>query len=230
VALTGDGFLAMWHDIASEAEEEYNLWHTQEHMPERVGIPGFKVARRYVDWNLELHRYFTLYEGQAIETFDSPDYIARLNAPTSWTQKMMPAFRNMVRGACRTVATVGTGIGGALATLRFSSTDGTATSMPEVAQGLVGHVLTLRGVIAVHIGVVDHKVTGVPTNEREMRQATNEDASMSCSWLKASVDASSKPSFQISRRGSEPTQLTTHQSTPESTTLHSCWSKMLLNP
>ena len=111
MALAGDGFLAMWHDIASEAEEEYNLWHTQEHMPERVGIPGFKVARRYVDWNLELHRYFTLYEGQAIETFDSPDYIARLNAPTSWTQKMMPAFRNMVRGACRTVATVGTGIG-----------------------------------------------------------------------------------------------------------------------
>lgn len=176
MALAGDGFLAMWHDIASEAEEEYNLWHTQEHMPERVGIPGFKVARRYVDWNLKLHRYFTLYEGQAIETFDSPDYIARLNAPTSWTQKMMPAFRNMVRGACRTVATAGTGIGGALATLRFSPTDGTATSMPEVAQGLVGHVLTLRGVIAVHIGVVDHKVTGVPTNEREMRQATNEDA------------------------------------------------------
>ena len=89
MALTGDGFLAMWHDIASEAEEEYNCWHTQEHMPERVGIPGFKVARRYVDWNLELHRYFTLYEGQAIQAFDSPDYIARLNAPTSWTQKMM---------------------------------------------------------------------------------------------------------------------------------------------
>lgn len=175
MALSGDGFLAMWHDIAPAAEEEYNLWHTQEHMPERVRIPGFKVARRYVDWNLEVHRYFTLYEGQTIETFNSPDYLARLNGPTSWTRQMMPAFRNFVRGACRTVATTGTGIGGALATLRYSLTDA-ATSITEVAQDLVGHVLALKGVIAVHIGVVDHEVTGVPTNEREIRQATNDDA------------------------------------------------------
>ena len=69
----------------------------------------------------------------------------------------------------------GPGSGGALATLRYSLTDA-ATSITEVAQDLVGHVLALKGVIAVHIGVVDHEVTGVPTNEREIRQATNDDA------------------------------------------------------
>jgi hypothetical protein len=40
MTLQGTAFLAIWHDIAAEGEPEYNLWHTREHMPERVGIPG----------------------------------------------------------------------------------------------------------------------------------------------------------------------------------------------
>ncbi len=63
--LKGSGFLAIWHDIRAEGEPEYNLWHTREHMPERLGVPGFESGRRYVDWNLAEHRYFTLYEARS---------------------------------------------------------------------------------------------------------------------------------------------------------------------
>ena len=50
----------MWHDIAAEGEPEYNLWHTREHMPERLGIPGFDVGRRYVGLEPRTeYRYFT---------------------------------------------------------------------------------------------------------------------------------------------------------------------------
>ena len=49
MALKGRAFMAVWHDIASTREAEYNTWHTRQHMPERLGVPGFLVGRRYVD-------------------------------------------------------------------------------------------------------------------------------------------------------------------------------------
>ena len=47
--LRGSAFLAIWHDIEEHGELEYDDWHTREHMPERVGIPGFEAGRRWVD-------------------------------------------------------------------------------------------------------------------------------------------------------------------------------------
>ena len=47
MALAGRAFLAMWHDIAEAGDAEYNAWHTRQHMPERLGVPGFRVGRRY---------------------------------------------------------------------------------------------------------------------------------------------------------------------------------------
>src|SRR5688500_9222934 len=102
MTLRGVAFLAMWHDVAPAGEREYNDWHTREHMPERVGIPGFLVGRRYVDWTLDTYRYFTIYEGETLATFNSQPYLARLNAPTPWTNRMQPYFRNMIRAACTT--------------------------------------------------------------------------------------------------------------------------------
>jgi len=31
----------MWWDIPPEVRAEWEHWHTTEHMPERLGIPGF---------------------------------------------------------------------------------------------------------------------------------------------------------------------------------------------
>ena len=59
--LRGSGFMAVWHDIKADGEREYNAWHTREHMPERLGVPGFRLGRRWLDRNLDRHRYFTLY-------------------------------------------------------------------------------------------------------------------------------------------------------------------------
>ena len=33
--------MAVWHDIAEAGEAEYSAWHTNQHMPERLGVPGF---------------------------------------------------------------------------------------------------------------------------------------------------------------------------------------------
>ena len=49
MALTGSAFLAIWHDIDPPSWTEYMEWHTREHMPERLSIPGFTVGKRLIN-------------------------------------------------------------------------------------------------------------------------------------------------------------------------------------
>ena len=46
MSLAGMGVVAIWHDLAPEAKDEFYEWHNREHMPERVGIPGFRRGRQ----------------------------------------------------------------------------------------------------------------------------------------------------------------------------------------
>ena len=158
--LRGTAFLAIWHDIETHGELEFNAWHTREHMPERLGVPGFAAGRRFVDWSLDRHRYFTLYEARTIDVLGSDAYRARLDAPSEWTRRVQPTFTNFVRGACRTVASSGKGVGGALATIRidFAEPEGrraVGTASGELAAGMLAH----HGVTSVHVGVADPVVT-----------------------------------------------------------------------
>ena len=34
-------FLAIWHDLLDDGKRDWEKWHTYEHMPERLRIPGF---------------------------------------------------------------------------------------------------------------------------------------------------------------------------------------------
>lgn len=168
MALPGEAFLAVWNDVEADVEEEYNVWYTREHMPERVGVPGFLGGRWYIDWTRTFHRYFALYPTKTIAVLAGPDYLARVNAPTAWTQKIAPRLTHYTRGACRVVASRSEGIGGCIASVRFS--------LAEVARGLEKTAVTqaaaeihgLDGVIGVHVAVVDPEVTGVPSDEKRL--------------------------------------------------------------
>ena len=172
----GTAFLAMWHDIAAEGETEYNDWHTREHMPERVGIPGFLAGRRYVDWSLERYRYFTIYDGVELGTFRSPPYLERLNAPTPWSNRMQPHFRNFVRAACETVVSRGLGVGGALLTARLDFVEGEGGKDAFVASAseIAAKLNAMHGVNRVLAGVVVPSITSVRTAETELRQSVQE--------------------------------------------------------
>jgi hypothetical protein len=174
--LKGSGFMAIWHDIEAEGEAEYNLWHTREHMPERLGVPGFERGRRWVDRNLAKYRYFTLYEGQTIDVFGSEPYRARLNAPSAWSLRVQPHFTNFVRSACRTIVSVGQGIGGAVATFRVHFAPGTGKGdFSARSHALAYEIMPLDGVTAVHIGYADPGVSRVQTKESDLRTLTGED-------------------------------------------------------
>jgi hypothetical protein len=172
--LPGKGFLAIWNDAAAEHEAEWLKWHTREHMPERVGVPGFLAGRRYLDPSSAYHRYFTLYLGEDLSTFNSPPYLERLNNPTPWTRATGPYFRNFLRGACRVVASSGSGTSGALAAIRVLP-DGVATTVDATrAAALTDRLAAIEGIVAAHLGMADAAVTSVPTKERAARGATTE--------------------------------------------------------
>lgn len=168
------GFLGVWNDVTPDHEAEWVRWHTVEHMPERVGVPGFRQGRRYIDRNMTEQRFLTIYLGDDVSTFASAGYIERLNNPTPWTTKMMPHFRNFLRGACQiTAGAFGPRVGGSIAAIRVKRKPG-FSSDPQHANALVNGVSALDGILGVQLGLSDAGVTGVPTKERSLRGKTVE--------------------------------------------------------
>ena len=93
------GLLAVWNDIAAEDEAEFNAWYVEEHIPERLGIPGILNARRYRDAASPL-AYAAIYDTESLATLASPAYLERLAHPTARTRAILPRFRNMTRAPC----------------------------------------------------------------------------------------------------------------------------------
>ena len=170
MALTGNAFLAMWHDIEPSQQTEYMEWHTREHMPERLSIPGFTVGKRLINHERDRYRYGTIYAGETLDVFRSPAYLERLNNPTEWSIRVQPVFRNFLRVACERLVSVGVGEGGAMATVRLDFADGSGADAlkaraPQLAEALLG----LTGAACVHIGLAKSEVSGVKTRETELR-------------------------------------------------------------
>ncbi|MFV0492221.1 MAG: hypothetical protein ACK5M4_10410 [Pseudorhodobacter sp.] len=169
MTLPGAAFLAMWHDITPAMQTEYMEWHTREHMPERLSIPGFLLGKRLIDENATRYRYGTVYCGRDLEIFRSPAYLERLNNPTKWSGHVQPGFRNFLRVACEKIASAGHGDGGVMATIRLDLTPGMESTLRGGAQGLCETVQHVPGVSAVHLGLAQNEVSDIRTRETEMR-------------------------------------------------------------
>lgn len=173
MSLAGEGAVAIWHDIAPEGRAEFYAWHGEEHMPERVGIPGFLRGRRYVAIDADLE-FFNLYEAQAVEVLKGQDYSARVNAPTPWTFSAVKHFRSVARAICRVAHTSGPAQGGLIATLRYDVPDNIAAAhKAALLRGLVPDLLATRGVAGVHLLVADAQASGAATAEQKARGVAN---------------------------------------------------------
>jgi len=125
--LAGEAVVAIWNGIAPQGRAEFYAWHLAEHIPERVGIPGFRRGRRYIAVEAEVHpEFFTLYEADTMQVLQGSDYLARLNAPTPWTTSATAHFQDTSRVLGRVLASVGPGAGGVALTLRGAADMGAA--------------------------------------------------------------------------------------------------------
>jgi hypothetical protein len=162
--MQGSGYLAIWSDLAPEHETDWMHWMTREHSAERVGVTGFLACRIFRAYGLSVRRYFILYELENAGVVGGPDYLARLNAPTPWSQRIMPLLKNFVRGGGTVVASAGLGQGGYLAVLPFEAADfDPAALVRELAQ--------IDRVAAVRVLQTDTAQTSIQTREKSMRSA-----------------------------------------------------------
>lgn len=167
--LLGKGAMLLTFDIADEAIAEHDDWHTHEHLPERLSIPGFLRGTRWVAVQAQ-PRYLVLYEVQRLDTLASAAYLERLNHPTPWTSKMMPHYRGMRRGLCSVQASHGFGTGHVALLMRFKPRPGAEPSLGEWLQGdFLRSLPTRPGVGSVHL--LQGALAAPMTNEQRIRGA-----------------------------------------------------------
>lgn len=128
------GVLAIWNDCAQGHEAAYEAWYMREHLPERLGLPGFRRGRRYVAVRPG-PEFFTYYETDRPEVLGTADYLDRVGDPTPMTRQMMTSvFLNMNRTVCRVVGRAGYARGAFSAVLRMTSAPPEANLKAVVAE------------------------------------------------------------------------------------------------
>jgi hypothetical protein len=174
MSLAGLGAVCIWHDLLPEARDDFHQWHNREHMPERVGIPGFRRGRRYVAI-AGTPEYFNLYEADSAEVLGGQDYLNRLNAPTEWTRQVVPSFRNVSRSICRVVYSHGVGQGAFMLTLRFDVGQSDRSRVVKaLRQLLLPPLCDNRGIAGVHLCLADESISKVETAEKKARADTTQ--------------------------------------------------------
>ncbi|MCC7040339.1 MAG: hypothetical protein IT516_08535 [Burkholderiales bacterium] len=185
MGLRGTAVLAIWNDIDESMEEEFNRWHTFEHIPERVLTPGALAGRRYHALSARDFRYFTLYEVGTFGVFESDGYLSTANTPSAWSARVLPAFYNFIRAPSHIVMTRGSGLGGALATIRITfpeaaqaGASGNTADIPANAfnlatRHLIDTAMAMPGVVAAHACIAG-AVNRTTVRKRPQRSAPSD--------------------------------------------------------
>lgn len=169
--LIGNGALANYHNLDDSDRADFEHWHTTEHIPERVNVPGFMRGRRYVALDNQIPpQYFILYEGSEVEVFAAPAYLDRLDAPTPWTQAVSRNMTLTLRTACTVTHTQGQGTGDYCGTWQLSPIDNRADTRADLVKRVIPTVQDVSDVVAIHLLEANLDVTRVDTLEKQLRE------------------------------------------------------------
>ena len=101
-AKKGDGLLLVLSEVPAEHDAEFNRWYNEEHIPERLSIPGVLNAARY-EAVAGGPRYLACYELASPDAWYADAWQKWLNNPTEWSKRMSPSvigtayIRNLYR-------------------------------------------------------------------------------------------------------------------------------------
>jgi hypothetical protein len=168
MALAGAGVLAIWNGIDPEAEADFLDWHVNEHIPERVAVPGFLKARRYKGHE-SWPRYFNFYEVDGWETLVSKSYLDRLNTPSPWTQRVVQHFRDTFRTMCSVAISAGQGDGPYVATYRLKTTRNRTDFINGMRQHAIEPILQRPAIVGAHLLEGQKSPHDGPTAEKALR-------------------------------------------------------------
>ena len=222
--LSSGGAVAIWHDIVPEGLAEFYAWHGEEHMPERVAIPGFLHGRRFIAVDADLG-FFNLYETTSPEVVKGAAYKAALDNPTPRTLSAVRHFRAVARSLCRVAVRTGAGQGGVIATLRYDVPPANdASHLADMTIRVVDRLAAQEGIASVMLLATDREASGYVNAEQRARGVPNVVPSYTLiieGWadeadfircVKSHLDSKSLPPTECARLGFYRHQLTVRKS------------------
>ncbi len=168
-ALMGDAAVLIWNDVVPEGRDAFYAWHDNEHMPERLSLPGFRRGRRFGRAG-HSPQWLTMYEADDVSALVSTQYVARLNAPTAATVRTLEYFRNTSRAVCRVAHSMGGSTGGHVLAMRVGVDAANAAAMGAYLRGdAFPRAMATTGVVACHLYASDESASYMSTAESSTR-------------------------------------------------------------
>ncbi len=99
------GLLLTMTEPPPQMEEEFNAWYDDEHLAERLAIPGFRSAKRWIaDVAPGQGKYLGTYELDSPGILQSKPYLDRFNNQTPWSRRCLSKLVLFRRWACEQVS------------------------------------------------------------------------------------------------------------------------------
>jgi hypothetical protein len=100
--------LVVLSDIRPELEPDFIRWYNEEHLPQRLAVPGFIQAARYeagpAVYSASLAmpetpppKHLAVYEMERPEVLESEPYQRLIANPSEWTQRIRSTFELRLR-------------------------------------------------------------------------------------------------------------------------------------
>jgi len=176
MALLGKGALLNWGGVLPKHDFDYNLWHSLEHMPERMSVKGFLRAFRCVGLKgtNDNDKYFMMYDVKNKDILSSKQYLNRLNNPTDWTSKILSKYVYPSRAICEVIKTksLTSGLSGFFVTIRYLAKNNKIKEFDHISDA----IMRKNGIFSIHFFQSDKEISLLKTKEKVIRSSQgNED-------------------------------------------------------
>ncbi|MGZ0187882.1 MAG: hypothetical protein ACKVH0_07740 [Alphaproteobacteria bacterium] len=153
-----DAVLITQMNIPAATEAEFNNWYTNEHVAERVDLPGFKSAFRFVALD-GAPKYFAYYETEDLNALTNPTYKAILADQSAWSKKVMAQFEDFGRFCGPLLTRVGRGHGGMALVAQVDGDD----SLDGFLTGILDQAIKAPLAVTGYLWRADPEATGDAT-------------------------------------------------------------------
>ncbi len=167
MALHGKAMLVVYAETKPSHERDLNEWYNREHIDERISLPGFHRARRYVALK-GTPKYLATYECDSVGDLATPAYLARLAQQTPWSDRVTGRFIRFNRLTLVIKVDLTHGVGGLLATVRFTPASGLRSALVQWMRATLKAVIARPGVVGAAAGENDVDTANAPLREKSM--------------------------------------------------------------
>ena len=167
MALYGKGMLIVFNQVKERHERDFNEWYNREHIDERVNLPGFHRARRYVAVKGS-PKYLATYECDSAEDLATPGYLHLLANQTPWSQSVTGRFTHFTRMTLRVQLDLTHGEGGALTTVRFAPNPAMRRTLVDWLKKALPAAIAKPGMVGAAVLENDVEIANAPAAQRSM--------------------------------------------------------------